>query len=54
MLSDNEKLPPLKFRYFEKYEISFETFNVIYDYDQPEINLVTLNSFTIALGLWCS
>ena len=46
ILSVNEKLPPLKFRYFEKYKISFKHCRFIHDSDQHKIDLETFNSST--------
>ena len=46
ILSVNEKLPPLKFQYFEKYKISFKHCSFIHVSGQPHIDLETFNSFT--------
>ena len=46
ILSVNEKLPPLKFRYFEKYEISFKHCSFIHDSGQYQIDLEIYNSST--------
>ena len=43
ILSVNEKLPPLKFRYFENYIISFKTFSLNHDSVQSRIDSLTLN-----------
>ena len=45
ILSVNEKLPPLKLRYFEKYKISFQNCSFIHDSGQQHIDLKTFNSF---------
>ena len=44
ILSVNEKLPPLTFRYFEKYKISFNSCSFINDSGQQQIDLETFNS----------
>ena len=44
--SINEKVPPLKFRYFEKYKISFKNGSFINDSGQQRIDLETFNSST--------
>ena len=46
ILSVNEKLPPLKFLYFEKYKVSFKNCSFIHDSDQQQIDLETFNSST--------
>ena len=46
ILSVNEKLPPIKFRYFETYKISFKSFSFIYDSGQQQIDLETFKSST--------
>ena len=46
ILGVNENIPPPKFRYFEKYKISFKKLNSIYDSGQWQIDLVTFNSST--------
>ena len=46
ILSVNEKLPPLKFRYFENYKISFKNCSFNHDSGQQQIDLNTFNSST--------
>ena len=46
VLRVNEKLPSLKFRYYEKYKISFKHCSFIHDSGQQQIDLETFNSFT--------
>ena len=46
ILSVNEKLPPLKFRYFEKCKISFKHCSFIHDSGQQPIDLEAFNSST--------
>ena len=46
ILSVNKKLPPLKFRYFEKYKISFKNGSFIHDFVRQQIDLQTFNNST--------
>ena len=46
ILSVNEKLPSLKFQYFEKYKISSKHCSFIHESGQPHIDLEIFNSST--------
>ena len=46
ILSVNEKLPPIKFRYFETYKISFKNYSFIFDSGQQQIDFETFKSST--------
>ena len=45
-LKVNEKLPPIKFRYFETYKISFKNCSFIYDSGQQQIDLEIFKNST--------